>query len=244
MTAPEHTPGVGPMPEPTAEAAKTLADDPRLPHHGRLSPAFTLMKAEREALRLAYAEAEAAMAEEPENEAREAAADAVLARIWASDNRLMATPAAVPDDLSLKADYLAAQLEEFEQLERRHCVAIVADLCRPFPTTAHTQGAHAMPKTIASLYADWLAARAQVAAVEAGADDDDEEGDRDGDLARAIMATPAADARDVFRKLSVLEFYMTFGNEPTMWSDSREVLLLASIKADLLRLQPGEQFKE
>ncbi|MFG1281550.1 hypothetical protein [Xanthobacter autotrophicus] len=193
---------------------------------------------------MAYAEALAAMAEEPENEDRETAADAVLARIWANDNRLMATPAAVPDDLGLKADYLAAQIEEFEQLERRHCVALVADLCRLFPTAAHTQGAPAMKKTIPSLYAEWLSARAQVAAVEAGADDDDEEGDRDGDIARAIMATPAADARDVFRKIGILEFYLTFDNEPTLWFDSREVMLLASIKADLLRLKPGEQFKE
>lgn len=244
MTAPEHTTAACIMPEPTTEATKALADDPRQPHHGRLSPAFILLKAERKALRMAYAEAEAAMASAPEREEHETAADAVLARIWESDNRLMATPAAVPDDLSLKADYLAAQLEEFEQLERRHCVAIVADICRLFPATAHAQGAHAMRNTIPSLYAQWLAARAQVAAVEAGADDDDEEGDRDGDLARAIMATPAADARDVFRKIGILEHYMTFDNEPTLWSDSREVLLLASIKADLLRLQPGQQFKE
>lgn len=244
MTAPEHIPSSSPWAHPTAEAEKARADDPRQPHRGRLSPAFILLKAEREALRMAYAEAQVAMAEEPETEEHKTAADAVLARIWESDNRLMATPAAVPDDLSLKADYLAAQLEEFEQLERRHCVAIVADLCRLFPTTAHTQGAHAMKKTIPSLYAEWLSARAAVAAVEAGADDNDEEGDHDGAIARAIMATPAGDARDVFRKLSILEHYMTFDNEPTLWSDSREVLLLASIKADLLRLQPGEHFKE
>ncbi|MEP9355999.1 hypothetical protein ABLE93_20690 [Xanthobacter sp. KR7-65] len=96
-----------------------------------------------------------------------------------------------------------------------------------------------MRKSITSLYAEWLAARADVAAIEAGAEDDDEDRDRDGDIARAIMGTPATDARDVFSKIHVLECYMTLGNEPTIWSDSREVVLLASIKADLLRLQPG-----
>lgn len=61
------------------------------------------------------------------------AADAALEALWASDERLMATPAMQPADLGMKGAYLTEQLAEFTNIERRHAVALVADLCRLFP---------------------------------------------------------------------------------------------------------------
>lgn len=219
-----------------------------------LSPTFQQLRHEREAAHhAAEASAAAVMDGTPNEDAVCEAADDALKAVWKVENRLMATPAAVPADLGLKAAYLAAQLEEFGHLEDRHCRAMVADLLRFFPlataeedvaaTPSHSRGAADADQPrmqINRLYADWLSARAQMAAAEAGDEDEDENGDREGDLARAIMATPATDARDVFNKIEVLQVYLNPGNEPTLWLDARDEMLLASIRSDLLRLPPGE----
>jgi len=224
--------------EALAEEEETRKDDPRQPPHGRLSPAFILLKAEREALRLAYAEAEAAMASAPENKEHETAAEAVLARIWASDDSLMATPAAVPADLGLKAHYLAAQLEEFEQLERRHCESIVADLLALFPQPTGTEpsressAAAAIPTAaqggIAAMAAERedLLARAEAAAAAVAAEDARHEAARvaaeeaqdmaDDDLERCedrILAARATTLAELAIKVACLRRYEAAGME-------------------------------
>lgn len=101
-----------------------------------LSPTFAALHRERASLQHRADEAAAAvMADATDDDEKEQAAQAALAALWATDERLMATPAARPADLGVKAGFLAEQLEEFEHIERRHAVAVVADLCRLFPVT-------------------------------------------------------------------------------------------------------------
>lgn len=104
-----------------------------------LSPAFAALHRERAALQRSADEAAAAvMADATDDDAKEQAAQAALSALWTADERLMATPALRPSDLGVKAAFLAEQLEEFENIERRHAVAVVADLCRLFPLTGTT----------------------------------------------------------------------------------------------------------
>ncbi|MEP9355998.1 hypothetical protein ABLE93_20685 [Xanthobacter sp. KR7-65] len=121
--------------------AVAVAPSSPAPGGGDLSPTFAALHREREALRRAAEEATAAvMADASDDDADEQAAQAALAELWAADDGLMATPAVRPSDLGLKAAFLTEQLEEFEQIERRHAVALVADLCRLFPFAPHAMG--------------------------------------------------------------------------------------------------------
>lgn len=106
-----------------------------------LSPNFAALHRERAALqRSADEAANAVMADATDDDAKEQAAQAALAALWAADERLMATPAARPADIGIKGAFLAEQLEEFENIERRHAVAVVADLCRLFPLSDSASG--------------------------------------------------------------------------------------------------------
>jgi len=106
-----------------------------------LSPDFAALHRARAALQRRADEAAAAvMADATDDDAKEQAAQGALSALWEVDERLMATPAARPADLGVKAAYLAEQLDEFEQIERRHAVAVVADLCRLFPLADTASG--------------------------------------------------------------------------------------------------------
>jgi hypothetical protein len=63
--------------------------------------------------------------------------------------------------------------------------------------------------------------------------------DREEELARMITTTPAIYPWMIFNKLEVLEHYLGV-NEGTNWIDNRELVMLAGIKADLLRFEPRE----
>lgn len=103
------------------------------PGGGDLSPAFAALYRERTDLqREAEKTCAAVMADATDDATLAQAADAALEALWAADERLMATPAVRPADLGVKGAYLAEQIEEFEQIERRHAVALVADLRRLF----------------------------------------------------------------------------------------------------------------
>lgn len=113
----------------------------RAPGDDDLSPAFAAIHRERADLqREAEKTCAAVMADATDDATLAQAADAALEALWASDERLMATPAVRPADLGVKGDYLAAQLEEFANIERRHAVAVVADLCRLFPPPGAASG--------------------------------------------------------------------------------------------------------
>ncbi|MFG1223024.1 hypothetical protein [Xanthobacter wiegelii] len=106
-----------------------------------LSPAFAALHRERAALQRRADEAAAAvMADATDDDAKEQAAQAALAALWATDERLMATPAVRSADIGIKGAFLAEQLEEFENIERRHAVAVAADLCRLFPIAGAASG--------------------------------------------------------------------------------------------------------
>jgi hypothetical protein len=59
--------------------------------------------------------------------------------------------------------------------------------------------------------------------------------DRQTELARLITTTPAVLGWQIFQKLEVLECYLCANGEGTEWSDQRELVMLAGIKADLIR---------
>ena len=44
----------------------------------------------------------------------------------------------------------------------------------------------------------------------------------------------------IMRKLEVLEHYLGFSDDGTSRIDNREVVMLAGVKADLLRFEPQE----
>lgn len=107
----------------------------------RLSPTFAALQRERAGLQQAVdATAAAVAADAGEDDADEQAAQAALAALWAMNERLMGTPAAVAADLGLKGWFLAGQLAEFGDIERRHAVALVADLGRLFPLADGASG--------------------------------------------------------------------------------------------------------
>lgn len=88
------------------------------------------------------------------------------------------------------------------------------------------------------LYAEWLKCRAKSAA--ADCDDSpltDEEGEKllddEASVVQAMATCRAALVHQVGQKLSVLQSYMG-----ERWTDRREALLLASIKADVAELSP------
>jgi hypothetical protein len=56
-------------------------------------------------------------------------------------------------------------------------------------------------------------------------------------LARLITTTPAVLPWMILRKIEVLEYYLG-ASDGTAWNDNREVVMLAGIKADLLRFDP------
>jgi hypothetical protein len=92
------------------------------------------------------------------------------------------------------------------------------------------------------LFAEWLENRALYMRTDADWDGRDEfaHGDRETELARLIVTTPAVYGWMVLRKIEVLEHYLGAEGE-TSWTDNREVVMLAAIKADLLRFKPGER---
>lgn len=90
-------------------------------------------------------------------------------------------------------------------------------------------------------YAEWLSNRGEIAKF--ASEDSDEQTaarfDRDAELTRWITATPAPAPWFIFYKIEVLEHAL--GNDGTNWIDNREVVMLAGIKADLLRFAPSER---
>ena len=89
-----------------------------------------------------------------------------------------------------------------------------------------------------TMFAKWLKGRADAASPREDRTDDEAEADtvRDEELARRITTTPATMPFEIWHKFEVLEHYLNYYGEPTTWADNREVVMLAGIKADLLRL--------
>lgn len=92
-----------------------------------------------------------------------------------------------------------------------------------------------------ALFAEWLTNRAEYMRPDREWTDKEKQphSDREDELARLITTTPAVLPWMIFRKLEILEHYM--GSQGgTAWTDSREVVMLAGIKADLLRFEPRD----
>lgn len=86
-------------------------------------------------------------------------------------------------------------------------------------------------------FAEWLQSRATTLLPTPNDDDLSEaHGEREDDLARLITTTPAVSPWQVFVKFEVLEHYLC-GEGGTNWTDNREIVMLAGIKADLLRFK-------
>ena len=92
-----------------------------------------------------------------------------------------------------------------------------------------------------AVFAEWLSNRATSTNPPDGWEDDvaNAHTRREFELARLITCTPAVLPWMIFCKLEVLEHYLG-GDDGTNWTDNREVVMLAGIKADLLRFQPTE----
>jgi hypothetical protein len=65
--------------------------------------------------------------------------------------------------------------------------------------------------------------------------------ERETELARTIIMTPAVFPWMIFRKIEVLEHYLGGTNSTGTSRDNRELVMLAGIKADLLRFEPCEK---
>jgi len=91
------------------------------------------------------------------------------------------------------------------------------------------------------LFAEWLTNRAGGAAPENDIGDEEQRAHfgREAELARLITTTPAVYPWMILDKLEVLEHYLG-ADGGTAWSDNRELVMLAGIKADLLRFEPRE----
>jgi hypothetical protein len=63
---------------------------------------------------------------------------------------------------------------------------------------------------------------------------------REDELARLITTTPAVYPWMILKKLEVLECYLGGFEGSTNFVDNREVVMLAGIKADLLRFVPHD----
>jgi hypothetical protein len=80
------------------------------------------------------------------------------------------------------------------------------------------------------LYGEWLRQRATYAEGPVSDEESDRIADREAELVREMIATPSPSSHDVLRKIDVLQHYMDIGGN---WTDHRDTLLLASIRADV-----------
>lgn len=60
---------------------------------------------------------------------------------------------------------------------------------------------------------------------------------REEELARLITTTPADAGWMILKKLEIIEYYLG-GDDGTAWIDNREIVMIAGVKADLLRFEP------
>lgn len=90
-----------------------------------------------------------------------------------------------------------------------------------------------------NLFAEWLTNRAQYMGdeIDWSQQDENSHGDRMDELARLITTTPAVLPWMILCKIEVLEHYLAVDGG-TGWNDNREIVMLAGIKADLLRFEP------
>jgi hypothetical protein len=95
----------------------------------------------------------------------------------------------------------------------------------------------ALRDALQALYTEWLSLRAVDHDPSQPGDDakDSARMERQTELARLITITPAVLGWQIFQKLEVLEHYLCAAGEGTEWSDNRELVMLAGIKADLIR---------
>lgn len=96
-----------------------------------------------------------------------------------------------------------------------------------------------------ALFSEWLRNRAAVDnPAEADLFENDDyalkHGDRETELAFLVTTTPAPLAWMIWQKFEVLEHYLCGNGEGTSWTGSRELVMLASIKADLIRFKIEE----
>jgi hypothetical protein len=80
------------------------------------------------------------------------------------------------------------------------------------------------------LYGEWLRQRATYAEGPVPDDESDQLSDRENELVHEMITTPAPDKWAVLNKIDVLQDYMGMGGN---WTDRRDKLLLASIRADV-----------
>jgi hypothetical protein len=92
------------------------------------------------------------------------------------------------------------------------------------------------------LFAEWLTNRAEymTPGIDWSKRDEFAHGERLDELARLITTTPAVLPWMILSKIEVLEYYLGGSGDGTAWSDNREVVMLAGIKADLLRFEPRD----
>jgi hypothetical protein len=91
------------------------------------------------------------------------------------------------------------------------------------------------------LFAEWLTNRATYidpnVTFENDIDRELAHADRESELARLITTTPAVFPWMIMCKIEVLEHYLG-ASDGAVWADKCEVVMLAGIKADLLRFEP------
>ena len=92
------------------------------------------------------------------------------------------------------------------------------------------------------LFAEWLVRAKSVSGDVQSDKEMQAQLDRADELARLITTTPAVFPWMIMHKLEVLEHYL--GADGTNWTGNREIVMLAGIKADLLRFEPGEPQNE
>ena len=83
------------------------------------------------------------------------------------------------------------------------------------------------------LYGEWLRQQATYAEGPVGDEEGDRLSDREGEIVHAMIMMPAPDKPAILNKIDILHECIRTGSN---WTDRREFLLLASIKADVEEL--------
>ena len=118
-----------------------------------------------------------------------------------------------PNSAAKLAPFTCDELDAMEEKVQAECAAELA-------TSKQQWGA---------LYAEWLGHRATFAAGGLGDGECDRLTDRESEIMKEMIVFPAPNRVALLQKIAVLQEAM----EPSDWADRRDLLLLASIKADV-----------
>lgn len=106
------------------------------------------------------------------------------------------------------------------------------------------KASEARRNSLMAIYAEWLRCRWEAADpnnIEEAEEACSKRRDREDELALLIATTPAELPWMLFWKFEVLERALCYDGDGCHWTDSREIRMLAGIKADLMKFEMKER---